>query len=302
MFQTPGEVGPGSIDALAASIQGLPWAAHWVAVAAVVAGLLLWGVGRQVLKPLFCLIGGIAGGVGGFFAASLLGIEQLGTVPGPFVGLGVGGVLGMAVAASLFNFAVAVGFGVVAGLSGVLVSATVLDLHTEPRTGIDAAIGLPRERLVHIDAEHAVILAQLQTAPRGTPEAARGTPEAESSGGSLTERARALASGLGEEFRSRWDTLDPRSQFIVALAGLGGAGAGFLIGLLLPGRSAAAATALLGSAVWLTGGVWLAGALDVPGREFLDRGPKEWLIIWLSVAGVGLAVQLQGMGSGKKAE
>lgn len=295
MFQTPAETGAGSIDALVASIQGLPWAAHWVAVAAVVAGLLLWGVGRQVVKPLFCLIGGIAGGVGGFLGASLVGIEQIGTVPAPFVGLGLGGVLGMAVAASLYNFAVAVGFGAVAGLTGVLVAATVLELHTEARTAIDAAIGVQQQRLADFDSERAAILAQLDTA-------ARPAPAKTASGNSLTERARALASGLGEEFQSRWGTLDPRSQFIVALAGLGGAGMGFLIGLLLPGRSAAAATALLGSAVWLTGGVWLAGALDLPGREFLDRGPKEWLIVWLSVAGVGLAVQLQGMGSSKKTE
>ncbi len=290
MFQNPSDLGPGSIDALAASIQGLPWAAHWVAVAAVVAGLLLWGVGRQVVKPLFCLIGGIGGGIAGFLLASMTGVDAVGTVPSPMLGLGIGGLLGLCIAASLFNFAVAVGFAVVAGISGILVSATVLELQNEARSALDATIAVHSQNMAGFDSERAAILHQ--------PREGLGAGAA----ASLTGRARELAWGLGGELQSRWGTLDPRSQFIVGLSALGGAGVGFLIGLLLPHRSAAAATALLGSAVWLTGGVWLAGALDAPGREFLDRGPKEWLIVWLGVAGLGLAMQLQGMSRHKSIE
>jgi hypothetical protein len=295
--QIVGDPGAGTLEALSASIQGLPWAAHWVAIAAVLAGLLLWGVGRQVLKPLFCLIGGIGGGIAGFFAASVLGIDQVGTVPTPFVGLGIGGVLGMAVAASLYGFSVAVGFGVVAGLSGILVSATVLELQGEAKTALDAALASHRERLDHYDSERASIRAQSTSA--ASVAHAQGTAQET---GLVTRQARVLASGLVHEFAARWGTLEPRSQFIVALSGLGGAALGFLVGLLLPSRSAAAATALLGSAVWLVGGLWLAGAVDLPGREFLDQGPREWLIIWLSIAGVGLALQLHGIGARKKAE
>jgi hypothetical protein len=177
----------------------------------------------------------------------------------------------------------------VAGLSGILVSATVLDLQNEARSALDATIAVHSEKMASFDAERAAIIARPREGLSGGAAA------------SLTGRARELAWGLGGELQSRWGTLDPRSQFIVGLSALGGAGIGFLIGLLLPNRSAAAATALLGSAVWLTGGVWLAGALDAPGREFLDRGPKEWLIVWLGVAGLGLAMQLQGM-SHKRAD
>ncbi len=296
MGQIASDPGAGALEALSASIQGLPWAAHWVAIAAVLAGLLLWGVGRQVLKPLFCLIGGIGGAIAGFFAASVLGIDQVGTVPTPFVGLGIGGVLGIAIAASLYGFSVAVGFGLVAGLSGILVSATVLELQSEARTALDAALAGHRERLAQYDAERASIRAH--SAATASIAHNPGTTQASDS---LTRQARVLASGLVQEFSARWGTLEPRSQFIVALSGLGGAALGFLVGLLLPSRSAAASTALLGSAVWLIGGLWLAGAVGMPGREFLDQGPREWLIIWLSIAGVGLALQLHGIGSRKKA-
>lgn len=284
------ELDVASIDALTASVQALPWSAHAVAGAAVVVGLLLWGVGRQVLKPLFCVIGGITGAIGGFFAAGLIGVDRLGDVPTPFVGLGVGGVLGMGIAASLYHFTVAVGFAAVAGLTGVLVSATWLEVHADAPSPERSAITVQLDRLAAIDAERA--------AARARPERAERADTGESS---LTERARTLAWALGGEARARWGTLDPRSQMVMALSGLGSTFVGFLIGLVLPGRSAAAATALLGSAVWITGAVWLAGALDAPGREYLDRGPKEWLIVWLGVACVGLGLQLRGMASRKSA-
>lgn len=297
------ELDVSSIDALTASVQALPWSAHAVAGTAVVVGLLLWGVGRQVLKPLFCVIGGIAGAIGGFFAAGMIGVERIGDVPTPFAGLGVGGVLGMGIAASLYNFTVAVGFGAVAGLTGILVSATWLELHGQALAPERAAITVQHDRLAAIDAEHALILARPERAER-TGRAARDadrSDQGDSAGVALTEQARELAWALADEARARWGTLDPRSQMVIALSGLGSAFVGFLIGLVLPGRSAAAATALLGSAVWITGAVWLAGALDAPGREYLDRGPKEWLIVWLGVACVGLGLQLRGLASRRSA-
>lgn len=240
---------------------------------------------------MFCLFGGIAGAIGGFMIGGMTGVPSLGDVPTPFVGLGVGGVLGMAVAASLYHFSVAVSFGLVAGLTGLLVSATWLELQDEAPSAVRAAIESQRQRMDGHDAERAAILARPMTAANAEVP----TPDT-----TLTDRARVLAAALGGELVSRWTTLDPRHRMTVALAALGSAGVGFFIGLLAPGRSAAATTALFGSAVWIGAGVWIAGALDLPGRELLDRGPKEWLIIWLSVAGVGLALQLHGLAARRR--
>lgn len=280
-----------SVDALAASIQALPWSAHSVALTALLLGLLLWGVGRRILKPMFCLFGGLAGAIGGFMVGGMTGVPTLGDVPTPFVGLGVGALLGMAVAASLYHFSVAVSFAIVAGLTGMLVSATWLELQDEAPSAVRAAIASQHEQLAARDAQRAAILS------RPAPGAADRAPDR-----TLTDRARALAAALGSELASRWTTLDPRRRATVALATLASAGLGFFVGLLAPRRSAAAATALFGSAVWIGAGAWIAGALDMPGRELLDRGPREWLIIWLSVAGVGLALQLHGIASRRRPE
>jgi hypothetical protein len=52
---------------------------------------------------------------------------------------------------------------------------------------------------------------------------------------------------------------------------------------------------MLGAAMALGSLSWLAAAMDLPGREFFDMGPRAWLIVWAILAIVGFAIQMSSM-------
>jgi hypothetical protein len=94
---------------------------------------------------------------------------------------------------------------------------------------------------------------------------------------------------------SQWEqTPRPHRMWIIG-AGVIGAGVGVMAGVLMPGWAAAAVTSLVGAAIWIPAGVWLAHAFYLPGREALSLSPAAWAIIWLVIAGIGMAIQTQGL-------
>jgi hypothetical protein len=72
--------------------------------------------------------------------------------------------------------------------------------------------------------------------------------------------------------------------------------AGVLLGLLAPKRSAAAATALFGSGLWLPCLGWILESLGTHGTDITQRSPTVWLIVWFVAAAIGFAVQTSGLG------
>jgi hypothetical protein len=277
---------PGTLDALVESIQSLPWAAHALAIAGLTAGLILWAMGRRVLRPIFCVLGAITGAGLGFVAIPSTGWTHIGSIPSPFVGLFAGGTAGAVVGFVLYRFAVAISFAVVASLAGVLISAASLQLSPQAQDAAGAAVESYRQRLAEHDKEHVAA-----TAPRESPVAE--SPERRLAR-DAAERAQTFLQALGSELQSRWTALPARSRFIVLLSGVAGLGIGFLTGLVMPARSAAAVTAAFGSAVWIPSGVWLSSVLDLPGRGLLDLGPTVWLAAWVVVAAIGFVVQMTG--------
>lgn len=276
----------GTLDALVESIRSLPWAAHALATGGLVAGLVLWAMGRRVLRPIFAFIGALTGGGLGFFVLPAVGPSTIAGVPAPFLGLFIGGVLGIVAAYVLYRFAVAISFGAVAGLAGILIAASALHLQPEARGATEAALDSARQRLAEADQEHAAAMAPLDRQPK-PPEDGRILKDA-------GQRARAFLEALADEFQTRWGALPARSRLIVLLSAVGGTGLGFLLGLLMPTRSAAAVTACFGSAVWLPSAVWLTSVLALPGRGLLDLSALAWLITWIVVATLGFVVQMTG--------
>lgn len=283
----------GTLDALVEAIRSLPWAAHALATGGLIAGLILWAMGRRVLRPIFAVIGALTGGGLGFFVLPAIGPATIAGVPAPFLGLFVGGVLGIVGAYVLYRFAVAISFAAVAGLAGILIAASALHLQPEAKGATEAALDSARQRLAEAEQEHTAAMAtpEAQPPPRSTEQKILND---------AGQRARAFLNALADEFQSRWGALPARSRLIVLLSAVGGTGLGLMLGLLMPTRSAAAVTACFGSAVWLPSAVWLTSVLALPGRGLLDLGALAWLITWIVVATLGFVVQMTG--SAKKAK
>ena len=278
----------GPLDALAESIRSLPWAAHALAGVGLTAGLILWAMGRQVLRPVFCILGAVIGGGMGFFFLPLLAPATVWDIPTPLLGLGAGSILGAASAFGLYRFAVAISFASVTALGGILISVVTLQLTTQATDATSAALGAARQHLAQLDQEHAAAVAppppvvQLQDS------------RAQALARDAAERARAFLGALGSEFGTRWESLPGQSRAIVLMSTVGGAFVGFLLGVLMPARSAAAVTAGFGGAVWLPSAVWLSSLLHLPGRGLMDLSATAWLIAWVVVALIGFTVQMSG--------
>jgi hypothetical protein len=277
----------GPLDALAESIRSLPWAAHALAGVGLTAGLILWAMGRQVLRPVLCILGAVVGGGAGFFLLPLVTPAEVWEVPTPLLGLGVGSIMGAASAFGLYRFAVAISFASVTALAGVLVSVVTLQLTTQATDATTAALDAARQHLSQLDQEHQAALAP-------PPAAQLQDTRAQALARDAADRARAFLSALGSEFGTRWESLPGQSRAIVLMSTLGGAFVGFLMGVVMPTRSAAAVTAGFGGAVWLPSAVWLSSLLHLPGRGLMDLSATTWLVAWVVVALIGFTVQMSG--------
>lgn len=117
-------------------------------------------------------------------------------------------------------------------------------------------------------------------------------PEARRSLHSAADRVLAFLDSLHRDLTSLLGAMTEDQQFLVGGATLAGTLLGALVGMTMPRRSAALVTALGGAALWLSSAVWLAHAMELPGREMLHRSPLAWTVIWLGVSVIGATYQL----------
>lgn len=257
---------------------GVPAAADTLAVVALIAGLVLWLVGGKVLRPLLAIAGFAGGAVGGaVLATRVWGGEAFGVSAG-YIGLGVGAAVGGLLAFALFRFAMAAGSAMVFAAAGVLGVGVYLSV--SPGAG---TIDLANARSAARDYVAARVADDLVSRT----SAGLGLSAAQARAGSPAEQAAA-------ETGTVWTRLPESSRLMLIVGGVGGALVGLALGALAPRRAAAIVTAWLGAVVWLASLVWLASDLGLPGRQFLDQGPAQWLVIWLVVALIGLAIQVSG--------
>lgn len=114
------------------------------------------------------------------------------------------------------------------------------------------------------------------------------------------QRIRGFADQVAARAGERWNELPAAHRSVIFFSGIVGLAAGVILGLMMPAWGAVACTSMFGSAVWLSGFVYLSNALGAPWVATLDRGPVTWLCVWAGAAFVGMCVQWTGLLSPKK--
>ena len=275
---------------IAEALRDLPIGAHTVAIVGLAGGLALWAVGRRFVRPGFAFAGLILGAGAGLVAISAVPVLPALPVPAPYVGLGAGAAAGLVLSVLLFRVAMAASTALVMAIMGVLVAATYLDLKLEPkgdRHPLTAA---------ELQLEGPVVVKDPENEPfkiieLGDRTSEEPPSEPERLARSATLKTQRFVNALHAELTGLWERLPEQSQLVVALSAALGAAVGALSGLASPKRTAGAITALLGAAIWLPCGVWLAYYTDLPRLDLLQQGPLGWILIWLGVAAVGIIVQ-----------
>lgn len=261
------------------AVNSLPLAAHILAVLGLGCGLVLWLVGQKVLKPVFGLLGAVFGGLIGFFTLPAISPGTIANIQSPYIGLAVGAVFGLGAGLMLFRFAVAISTAIALGLAGTLIGAA--SIHFQPMQNATQDV-----RALKSSATQAAKGAIDPNLTNKQQAAAMAKP--------VAQVVKEFIENWATDVKTAWNGLKSEDQVILGLSGLGGAAVGFFVGLFFPVKSSAIATALFGSAVWLPSLMWLVNAMQVPGREKLDKGATFWLITWCVVATIGFAVQVSG--------
>lgn len=309
-------------ERLIEGLRALPWAMHGLVALALVTGLLLWALGRRVLKPSVVALAALAAGVAGFVVVPTVAPDA-GVSPyvGALGGLAVGVVAGML----LYRLALAATFGVVMAVAAAVVTAAAVGAG-----GVGAVAGLgeaplpkdlgPTAAKVEGAAAPAGgapdLDANLSDGPasedpvRERPAGETATDGAAKDGAQLVRQAqdaaaaaREFASALWARAGSWWGERTRVEKLAVGGAGVLGLALGALLGLTLPAWAAGAVTALAGAAVWLPAAVWLAHALGAPPAvlEQTNLSPTGWAVVWAAVSALGVAVQWLGLMKGRRA-
>lgn len=301
---------PSGVSEVSTRISEMPVGLHIIVGVGLAAGLIMWLMGRRVLRPMFSGIGLAIGAAAGFFLAPGLGIPSLTGIASPYIGLVAGGIIGLVAAALLFRTALALAAG--ATFAAALSIGAATYLHFRPLASVPAPLA-PIERFLAPGDSQAQAPSAEDVAPTPRdydPDAApwdRVTPppDGRSSIGDALEneavaKAKEFMAATRQAISEQWASNPPPHRVVIFLAGVLGAGLGGLVGLVLPKRGAALVTSITGSAVWLPCALWTAHATGVPMTGVLDQPPPVWLGVWLGVATLGLTIQLLSIARGRK--
>jgi hypothetical protein len=257
------------------TIADLPLAAHMAVALAMGAGVLLWLSGRTVFRPLLGAFGAVFGALIGFFLVPNLLPPVVFDIPSPFWGMGVGAALGLTAGIVLYRFAVATGMGLVFAVTALLTTGILINSTPVNDAASTARSVLPRPTALH-QAE------QLRDVPPADLPAAAAP---------LAAQVRSFLNDSASELAQAWNQIPRRDQVRLGVATCTGMIVGLLLGILAPRRSAAAASALLGSAIWLPSAVWLLHAMEAPWLGFLNLPILAWIVIWALCGVFGFIVQ-----------
>jgi hypothetical protein len=302
-------------------VEALPVEAHFAMALVFLAGLALWLFGGRLLKPLFAIVGLGLGGLLGLMILPAAGLEEVGGAPASLVGMGIGGVIGLVLALVTLKVAVVFAAGLGFAIAGFLGATIYLEhnplpadeppvpivedeaprdragrrLFTNPYTGEEMTIGELTRSLQEVEAS---LKADAPAEDEADDEGPFGREEIEA----IAIRIRAVLAEALDAAKAHVNALSPRERLVVLGSTLGSMALGLLVGFFLPRRSTAAMTALAGSAIWLTAGVWLIDALAPEYSGLTDYSPEVWAVLWFIAFLVGLVAQLAGLGRPKPAK
>lgn len=277
------------LDAAAKAVAGAPWAIQGLVALATVCGLILWLSGARLLKPMIIVLGALAGAALGFVVGPAFGGESAApaaNTAGAY-GLLLGVPAGALVGAVLYRSATAVALGVALAAAAPLCTAGFMQLHVRPtgevlsaadRTGGSGGVAAPIPLAQTLDFQLP------RSLPTEIPEQLQ--PAA--------DRAKEVIHSAATQIETRLAAVPTQHRAPLVLSSLGGLAVGIVIGLMAPAWAAGACAAMLGSALWLGGGVWLSSSLGAPWAQeggAFDRTPMQWLTIWSVAAALGLCFQ-----------
>lgn len=266
-----------------------------IAACAVLLGILLWSVGGRLIKPAFLGAGAIFGAALGM--TYLPGVLPPMALPGPWIGVGAGAVLGLLVALLVYRFAMGITGAAVFGVGALL--GAILWLSATPG-GIPARA--PSADAAHEQSESVQEIgdrlrdaaqrfkdaAAMSRAATNDPNSAPADEQARREG---LDAGKRTADEIQQQLIARWNALPERSRLIITVAWMAGALVGFLFGVTVPGRAAALITSLAGSAMWLSAAAWLAQYAGISGESLMRPGALGWLAIWAVATVIGMSVQ-----------
>lgn len=242
---------------------------------ALIAGLTLWAFGRRVLKPAMILTTGLCSA--GLVTLMLAPLADSAGVS-RWVLAGGGLVAGLILGVLVYRLAIGLVFGTLAASLGALIAAASTNL-SMPDPNMYRSGYLVQDQSV-TDAE-----APSESRPTST------NPP--------TEAAAEAGHAIRDWLSDGWAQASPTQRRAL----LAGSGTGFviggLLGILLPAWTAGLVTAAVGAAVFIPAGVVLIHAMALPGREKLNLTPLGWIIAWVCITLVGVAIQWWGLGKRK---
>ncbi|MFG0275348.1 MAG: hypothetical protein ACF8QF_09855 [Phycisphaerales bacterium] len=279
----------------AAGLDALPWGAHALAAAALIAGLIMWLSGRKFVRPLYALLFALGGAAIGFAGPSAVGLHA-----DPYLGLGIGLLVGFLVSAIVYRFTMALTLaGVAAVVAPMFVAAAInisqaraaSDGFPDPDAMVADLLGdMSEDDSIFATNEPPITIADDARRSENSEEASV-LDGLEIAAIEASLRIRRVALALWSDAIDRFDAMPPLHRLLMLLALLGGAGAGFALGFSFPGKVAAIATAFVGAAVWLGGASWMATLLSVPPTRVGLATPLSWLLVWLAVSIAGTLIQ-----------
>ncbi len=294
----------------------MPPAAIMVAIGAVVVGLIVWLFGGKLIKPAFVLIGGVIGSALGAVYTPML-TPTIAGIPAAYPGMAAGLIVGMLAAGLVYRFAMASLAAGVGGSAAVLACVVTLSYFPGAIPPTDAVTQKDGRAVITADGTDTDLRQQVESQVRdwsgrlkdaaqkykdasvlaqaGAPPAPGATPAGlDDADKERIEAAKRTAQAISDHIAERWQALPARTRLIIAGSWMAGAMGGFLLGLLLPSKAAAAVSSLAGAAMLLAGATSLADHYTTLGPQISGVSAMGWLGAWMALSAIGLFFQSRG--------